>query len=135
MCLSGSSLDTLKSKVACQHLSRSKIIKEHGKSDDKKCEKLWIIVKLILHIKCVLNYAKVYVKHNIYHKKSKYMIFHVLLRPINPSKNAYWCGSCVAPDSEKCSWILEGKKVWLYLKRPAEKYVHYVSPRHWFQDK
>ena len=78
MCLSGSSLDTLKSKVACQHLSRSKIIKEHGKSDDKKCEKLWIIVKLILHIKCVLNYAKVYVKHNIYHKKSKYMIFHVL---------------------------------------------------------
>ena len=66
MCLSGSSLDTLKSKVACQHLSRSKIIKEHGKSDDKKCEKLWIIVKLILHSICVLNYAKVYVKHKTF---------------------------------------------------------------------
>ena len=37
-----------------------------------------MIVKLILHSICVLNYAKVYTKHNIFHKKSQYMIFHVL---------------------------------------------------------
>ena len=37
-----------------------------------------IIAKIILHSIYVLNYAKVYVKHNIFHKKSKYMIFHIL---------------------------------------------------------
>ena len=39
---------------------------------------LRIIAKIILHSICVLNYAKVYVKHNIFLKKSKYMNFHVL---------------------------------------------------------
>ena len=42
-------------------------------------KKLRIILKLILHSICVFNYAKVYVKHNIFHKKSKYMTLHVLL--------------------------------------------------------
>ena len=37
-----------------------------------------IIVKIILHSICVLNHAKVYVQQNIFHKKSQYMIFHVL---------------------------------------------------------
>ena len=45
-----------------------------------------IIVKIILHSKCVLNYVKVYVKHNISHKKYKYMIFHVLLEQLRSLK-------------------------------------------------
>ena len=40
---------------------------------------LLIIVKFILHSVFVLDHARVCVKHNIFHKKSQYMIFHVLL--------------------------------------------------------
>ena len=50
----------------------------------KNAKKLQFIVKLILHRICVLSYAKVYVKHNIFHKKSKYMIFHVLSLFLSP---------------------------------------------------
>ena len=34
-----------------------------------KLQQLQIIAKIILHSIYVLNYAKVYVKHNIFHKK------------------------------------------------------------------
>ena len=44
----------------------------------RKAKKMLFIVKLILHSICVLSYTKVYVKHNIFHKNSQYMIFHVL---------------------------------------------------------
>ena len=37
-----------------------------------------IIVKFILRSICELNFAKVYERHNIFDKKSQYMIFHVL---------------------------------------------------------
>ena len=60
-----------------------------------------IIVILILHSICVLNYAKVYVKQNIFHKKSKYMIFHVLLMIL-----------------EKKNTILNARRVYL-TSRPA----------------
>ena len=52
------------------------ILSRYGKP--RKIRKLQILAKIILHSICVLNYAKVYLKHNIFHKKSKYMIFHVL---------------------------------------------------------
>ena len=53
----------------------------HGETSSPK--RTWKIMhwdfyeKYCVYI-CVLNYAKVYVKQNIFHKKSKYMIFHVL---------------------------------------------------------
>ena len=46
---------------------------------NEKDKKNLTIVKLILQSICVPNHTKVYVKYNIFHKKSQYMIFHVLL--------------------------------------------------------
>ena len=43
------------------------ILSLYGKP--RKIRKLQILAKIILHSICVLNYAKVYVKHNIFHKK------------------------------------------------------------------
>ena len=54
-----------------------------AKGATNKLHQMQIIAKIILHSIYVLNYAKVYVKQNIFYKRSKYMIFHVLSQHLN----------------------------------------------------